>query len=116
MEPGGLEAKVNISPCFLIRAAAFRGKSVLQLDKSSHYGGRWSTLDLKAFLKAVDSSSYGIVRPAEPHSWAIDPTDLHGTYAIDLAPSIMFGAGSMVDALLTSGAHHCTEFKLLNAR
>lgn len=86
-------------------AAASHGKSVLQVDASAHYGAQWSTLSARQLLESGHASSeISAALLAE-----------QGGYALDLAPRILYGAGPMVDALLASGGHHCTEFKLLQS-
>ena len=107
------------------RAAAKAGKSVLQLDPAGHYGGAWAALTLHEFLSALG-------RTGEPDGLDAVRSDvasrLSGScvlrspgaalgpaaaFNIDLSPHLLYGAGPAISLLLGSGAHHYTEYKLL---
>ena len=99
---------------------------MLQLDEGGVYGGDWATVHLEELLAPLQQrsglnngdvagtpTSYGgyrvMLRPG---------ADLGSprAYSIDLAPNVLYGVGPMIALLLGSGAHHHTEFKLVQGR
>lgn len=98
-------------------AAATSGKTVLQLDAQDFYGGRWATLSIDDFLAALRPGQAAGATGLEV-AGSTDPACIGESRAflVDLAPRLVYGGGPMVDALLASGAHHYTEFKLLQGR
>uniref|UniRef100_A0A1D1ZYI0 Rab proteins geranylgeranyltransferase component A n=1 Tax=Auxenochlorella protothecoides TaxID=3075 RepID=A0A1D1ZYI0_AUXPR len=98
----------------LAAAAATSGKTVLQLDAQDFYGGRWATLSIDDFLAALRPGQAAGATGLEV-AGSTDPACIGESHAflVDLAPRLVYGGGPMVDALLASGAHHYTEFKLL---
>lgn len=97
------------------RAASKTGKSVLQLDPGQHYGAGWATLAWREFVGWVRDAGAGVCRDVEVLGDDADLVARSREYGVDLAPRLCFGAGPAVDALLASGAHHHTEFKLVSA-
>jgi Rab proteins geranylgeranyltransferase component A len=109
------------------RAASKAGHSVLQVDPASHYGGAWASLRLDEFQAALGCST----NPAQPcllgdelassiygSNILIKPTSSGlinnpNLYSLDISPHLLYGAGPMISLLLGSGAHHYTEYKLL---
>lgn len=98
---------------------------MLQLDPGACYGGAWATLHLDELLAALGSgpphTPDGLSPPLRlsPGRVLRRPGAALGPsrdYNLDLAAKVLFGAGGMISLLLGSGAHHYTEFKLVQGR
>ncbi len=96
---------------------------MLQVDPAAHYGGPWASLRLDELRAALDRAvaseaplgdeCAGALRSGRiieaPNAQLSPP----GAYVIDLSPHLLYGAGPAISLLLGSGAHHYTEYKLL---
>lgn len=122
----------NLSNATHCRAASKAGHSVLQVDPATHYGGAWASLRLDELQAALASSSsnrnttpppfpllgdelisslfggHVLIKPTSPQ--LINNSHVH---SLDISPHLLYGAGPMISLLLGSGAHHYTEYKLL---
>lgn len=102
---------------------------MLQLDPAAHYGGTWAALHLDEFLSLI-TNSHGAPNGCEPQSGIRGDVECSlkrgrilrvpgaslgpaSSYNIDLSPHLLYGAGPAISLLLGSGAHHYTEYKLL---
>lgn len=84
----------------------------MQLDPADFYGGDWATMRLdefKKYLKGHHSHGNCITHPD------FDLSLNSNAYLIDISPHVLFGAGPMISLLLGSGAHHYTEYKLIQS-
>lgn len=113
----------NISIC---SAAAKSGHSVLQIDPASHYGGAWASLRLDELRTALQAASTvngtntslgndcaASLRPGRVLTRPAAALSPPSSYSLDLLPHLLYGAGPMISLLLGSGAHHYTEYKLV---
>ena len=100
---------------------------MLQLDQGGHYGGDLATLHLDELLATLAAASAqrspgsGVLYPPSPQGARVlqRPGAALGpqrAYSFDLAPKALYGVGPMIALLLGSGAHHYTEFKLVQGR
>ena len=106
-------------------ALAERGKSILQLETSGEYGGKWSTLKLDEIICVINAeastsrfceesinSFRNLVHDGE-FLWnqSCFPAAPLSSYLVDLAPHLLLCSGPLVSLLLESGAHNYVEFK-----
>lgn len=97
------------------------------MDPADHYGGAWASLHLDEFVAAVEAQP-----EVETTNACVIPSDVDvrvqkgrimryegaqlgssTAYNIDVSPHLLYGAGPMISLLIGSGAHHYTEYKLL---
>lgn len=96
---------------------------MLQVDPAAHYGGPWASLhldELRAALGAAGAAQpplgdecAGALRGGRVREAPGAALGAPGAFVIDLSPHLLYGAGPAISLLLGSGAHHYTEYKLV---
>ncbi|KAK9851131.1 hypothetical protein WJX84_002509 [Apatococcus fuscideae] len=104
----------GLQAALLAGRAALAGKTVLHLDQADHYGAAWSTLSWQQMQQLHALPEAGSLLNVSSGTAAHADLGRLSSYAFDLAPRVLYCAGPAIEALVTTGAHHYLEFKLIS--
>lgn len=88
-------------------SVAVRGKTVLQIDPSDHYGERWATVSYDTIVDRAAAIGRDVCTVG-----SVDTSTDMTCFLFDLNPKMAYADGPLISLLLESGAHNYTEFSL----